>query len=131
MRILIALAIVCCAGTAGAQTPCPSGPTSTSTVSAVWVEPQPLDVVFQQVPKSLAGLGYEVNEPAPGAFVTAPKFSWSLDPSFNDWRELRFPGVELGVILAAVGPWTSVRLTTRLVCETGQAPPPSYPADID
>src|SRR5207245_2470466 len=64
-------------------------------------------------------------------FVTAPKFSWPTGVIFKLWRGLVYPGATLAIAVEPTGPWTRVRLETRLQCQTGQRPPPGHPQDVD
>jgi len=130
-RSLLVLASVTSSLKAATQGPsCPSGRASTAMLAATWVEPQPPEVVGKHVVKSIRTLGYTFTDTA-GPLVTAPKFSWPSSSVFTLWRGLAYPGATLTIAVQPAGPWTRVRLETRLVCETDQRPPPGHPQDVD
>ena len=126
------LALACLTpSVAATQTPsCPGGRASTALEQYTWVEPHPRDVVVKQVVKAITVLGYTFADTS-GPLVTAPKFSWPTDVIFKLWRGLVYPGATLTIAVEPTGPWTRVRLETRLQCETGQRPPPGHPQDVD
>ena len=126
------LALACLTpSVAATQTPsCPGGRASTALEQYTWIEPHPRDVVVKQVVKAITVLGYTFADTS-GPLVTAPKFSWPTDVIFKLWRGLVYPGATLTIAVAPTGPWTQVRLETRLQCETGQRPPPGHPQDVD
>lgn len=95
-----------------------------------WVEPHAPDLVVKQVVKSITALGYTFTDTT-GPLVTAPKFSWPSSSTFTLWRRLVYPGAKLTIAVAPAGPWTRIRLETRLACETDQRPPPGHPQDVD
>src|SRR5947199_214219 len=97
---------------------------------SAWIEPHARDVVAKHVVKAITGLGYTFADTS-GPLVTAPKFSWPTDIIFKLWRGLVYPGATLTIAVEPTGPWTRVRLETRLQCETGQRPPPGHPQDVD
>src|SRR3989449_5715630 len=116
---------------AATQTPsCPGGRTSTAVEEYTWIEPHARDVVVKHVVKAITGLGYTFADTT-GPFVTAPKFSWPTGVIFKLWRGLVYPGAALVIRLEPTGPWTRIRLETRLQCETRQRPPPGHPQDVD
>src|SRR2546421_9498196 len=116
---------------AATQTPsCPGGRASTAVEQYTWVEPHARDVVVQHVVKATTGPGYPFADRT-GPFATAPKFSWPTGVLFKLWRGLVYPGAALTIAVEPTGPWTRVRLETRLQCETGQRPPPGHPQDVD
>jgi len=112
------------------QSPCPSGRASTAVLEDTWVEPHAPDVVVKQVVKSITALGYTFTDRT-GPLVTAPNFSWPSSSTFTLWRGLVYPGAKLTVAVEPAGPWTRIRLVTRLACETDQRPPPGHPQDVD
>jgi len=134
MRIPRSLLIVMCVtapGAAIAQGPaCPGGRASTATRLDTWVEPHAREVVAQQVFKSITELGYTFADTT-GPYVTAPKFSWPTNSTFPLWRSLVYPGATLTIAVDTAGPWSRVRLETRLACDTDQRPPPGFPPDVD
>lgn len=114
-----------------AQTPsCPGGRASTAVQENTWVQPHSRDVVVKQVVKALTVLGYTFADTT-GPLVTVPRFSWPTSVVFTQWRGLVYPGTTLTIAVEPTGPWARVRLETRLLCETGQHPPPGYSADVD
>ena len=128
---LLVLACLTPSAAGTAQTPsCPGGRASTAVEEHTWVEPHARDVVVKHVFKAITGLGYSFADTA-GPFVTAPKFSWPTSVIFKLWRGLVYPGAALVIRLEPTGPWTRIRLETRLQCETGQRPPPGHPQDVD
>ena len=128
---LLVLACLTPAVAGTAQTPsCPGGRTSTAVEEYTWIEPHARDVVAKHVVKAITGLGYTFADTS-GPLVTAPKFSWPTDIIFKLWRGLVYPGATLTIAVEPTGPWTRVRLETRLQCETGQRPPPGHPQDVD
>ncbi len=117
------------AGTA--QTPsCPGGRVSTAVQENTWVQPHSRDVVVKQVVKALTVLGYTFADTTV-PLVTTPRFSWPTSVVFTQWRGLVYPGTTLTIAVEPTGPWARVRLETRLLCETGQHPPPGYSQDVD
>src|SRR2546430_2360384 len=128
---LLVLACLTPSAAATAQTPsCPGGRASTAVEEYTWIEPHARDVVAKHVVKAITGLGYTFADTS-GPLVTAPKFSWPTDIIFKLWRGLVYPGATLTIAVEPTGPWTRVRLETRLQCETGQRPPPGHPQDVD
>ena len=116
---------------ATAQTPsCPGGRASTAVQENTWVEPHARDVVVRHVVKALTILGYSFADTS-GPLVTVPRFSWPTSVVFTQWRGLVYPGTTLTIDVQPTGPWTRVRLETRLLCETGQRPPPGHSQDVD
>lgn len=95
-----------------------------------WIEPHARDVVVKHVVKAITGLGYTFTDTT-GPLVTAPRFSWPTNVIFTQWRGLVYPGTTLTIAVEPTGPWARVRLETRLLCETGQRPPPGHPQDVD
>src|SRR5712691_9030390 len=128
---LLVLACLTPSAAGTAQTPsCPGRRASTALEQYTWVEPHPRDVVVKQVVKAITGLGYTFTDTT-GPFVTAPKVSWPTNVVFKLWRGLVYPGATLTIDVEPTGPWTQVRLETRLQCQTGQRPPPGHPQDVD
>lgn len=120
--------------TAAAQSPaCASGSPNTRSESYTWVEPQPLAVVAQVITTAIPDLGYSFQDPSNSSnrWVTEPKWSWPHRSSFTGWRELTYPGAQLRISIDSAGPGTRISLHTRLLCATGQRPPPTHFQDVD
>src|SRR3989475_8313973 len=128
---LLVLACLTPSAAGTAQTPsCPGRRASTALEQYSWVDPEAGDAVVKQVVKGIPGPGYTFADTT-GRFVTAPKFSWPTGVIFKLWRGLVYAGATLAIAVEPTGPWTRVRLETRLQCETGQRPPPGHPQDVD
>jgi Tfp pilus assembly protein PilF len=129
--MLLLLTWVTTALAATTQSPaCPTGRASTAVQQDTWVEPHPADVVVKQVVKSITALGYRFTDTT-GPLVTVSSFSWPSSTAFTLWRGLVYPGARLAIAVEPTGPWTRIRLETRLVCETDQRPPAGHPQDVD